>query len=681
MTFTIERLASTLLAIVVLIGTSADASARRTFGRDQPFDLSELPIGKLRTGIEQLPPEKRLRAMTWLHQFNFPGVDVPQLRADIEGGVLYVDPAPVTVEGATTPVGAVTVVATIPTASAFTLHSRAGASNVIYLDVDGHVLTGTAWNASTGRATLNAVAYDTDGVPGTFSTAELNNIINIWRRMSEDFAPFNVDVTTQLPAAFGPRIARVLITRDSDSSGLAMPWQGAGGVAYINVFGASNYPYYQPALVYYNRLGNGREDYVAEAAAHEMGHNLGLSHDATATSSYYGGHGAGVTSWGPIMGTGYNRAVSQWSRGEYAGANNFEDDVALVTGKLSLRGDDYGNTNASASPLIANPTGTVTSTTVDNDWSNLQPQNKGLIENQTDIDVFYFDASPGTVNLTAMPHRMPVDTAGGNLDLQLALYSQGGALLGTASPNGGTSANVLVNVPAGRLFLHVSGVGDPTVPYSDYGSLGQYTLSGTIPIAAPNTIPPTPNPMSFESAPTATSPTALAMRAATAIDDAGSAVQYRFECVAGGVGCVTSVWQTGRDFAPTGLAASTLYRYRVSARDASGNETAPSADLSVTTPQVPVLANRPPVAVADSASLAPRKLITLSVLANDSDPDGDPLTVTQVTHGTRGSVTILGSTVRYQSLGTSGLDSFSYAISDGKGGIATGVVSLNIRKR
>ena len=77
MTFTIERLASTLLAIVVLIGTSADASARRTFGRDQPFDLSELPIGKLRTGIEQLPPEKRLRAMTWLHQFNFPGADVP----------------------------------------------------------------------------------------------------------------------------------------------------------------------------------------------------------------------------------------------------------------------------------------------------------------------------------------------------------------------------------------------------------------------------------------------------------------------------------------------------------------------------------------------------------------------------------------------------------------------------
>ena len=41
--------------------------------------------------------------------------------------------------------------------------------------------------------------------------------------------------------------------------------------------------YYSPALVYYNNLGGGREDYVSEASSHEMGHNLGLSHDGTAT--------------------------------------------------------------------------------------------------------------------------------------------------------------------------------------------------------------------------------------------------------------------------------------------------------------------------------------------------------------------------------------------------------------
>ena len=64
MTFTIGRVTSTLLAIVVLIGTSPDTSARRNFGKDQPFALTDLPLGKLRSGLEKLPAEKRLRAMT-----------------------------------------------------------------------------------------------------------------------------------------------------------------------------------------------------------------------------------------------------------------------------------------------------------------------------------------------------------------------------------------------------------------------------------------------------------------------------------------------------------------------------------------------------------------------------------------------------------------------------------------
>jgi len=42
-----------------------------------------------------------------------------------------------------------------------------------------------------------------------------------------------------------------------------MPGYGAGGVAYINVFGHRRYADYSPALVYYNKFGN-REDFVAE---------------------------------------------------------------------------------------------------------------------------------------------------------------------------------------------------------------------------------------------------------------------------------------------------------------------------------------------------------------------------------------------------------------------------------
>jgi predicted Zn-dependent protease len=35
------------------------------------------------------------------------------------------------------------------------------------------------------------------------------------------------------------------------------------------------------------QLGGGYAKYVAEAAAHEAGHNLGLSHDGNSTVNYY----------------------------------------------------------------------------------------------------------------------------------------------------------------------------------------------------------------------------------------------------------------------------------------------------------------------------------------------------------------------------------------------------------
>ncbi len=76
--------------------------------------------------------------------------------------------------------------------------------------------------------------------------------------------------------------------------------------------------YYKPALVFPERLGNS-DRYIAEAAAHECGHTLGLLHDGTTTGTeYYAGHGTGATGWAPIMGNGYYKSLTQWSKGEYA---------------------------------------------------------------------------------------------------------------------------------------------------------------------------------------------------------------------------------------------------------------------------------------------------------------------------------------------------------------------------
>src|SRR6185503_9223115 len=71
---------------------------------------------------------------------------------------------------------------------------------------------------------------------------------------------------------------------------------------------------------------------------------------------------------------------------------------------------------------------------------------------------------------------------------------------------------------------------------------------------------------------------------------------------------------------------------------------------------------------------------SLDVLANDSDPDGDTLTITSVGAAQHGTASISGSRVVYTpASGYSGSDSFTYAISDGKGGSASATVSIIVQ--
>jgi hypothetical protein len=93
--------------------------------------------------------------------------------------------------------------------------------------------------------------------------------------------------------------------------------------------------------------------------------------------------------------------------------------------------------------------------------------------------------------------------------------------------------------------------------------------------------------------------------------------------------------------------------------------------------------NRLPVANNDTATVPPYGSVDINVLANDTDPDGDSLTVTNVTQGSKGSVAIgrINGVITYSSgpgvFNTT--DTFTYTISDGKGGTATATVSITIR--
>ncbi|MDF3846208.1 tandem-95 repeat protein, partial [Pseudomonas citronellolis] len=89
--------------------------------------------------------------------------------------------------------------------------------------------------------------------------------------------------------------------------------------------------------------------------------------------------------------------------------------------------------------------------------------------------------------------------------------------------------------------------------------------------------------------------------------------------------------------------------------------------------------NDVPVAKPDSASIQEDKPVTLNVLANDSDVDGDSLSVTSAS-ASNGSVTInTDGTLTYTPKANfSGSDSITYTISDGHGGTASSTVALSV---
>lgn len=330
------------------------------------------------------------------------------------------------------------------------LNSLPGAVAVAYLDMDGQVVSGTQW---AGGGTIAA-----GGISNTYTQAQMTEI---WRRVTEDYAPFQINVTTNeavFLAAPSDRRIRCIITPDNE-------WYGtAGGVAYLNSFIWTGDT---PCWVFSDQLANSAR-YIAEACAHEVGHTLSLKHDGRTSpvEAYYQGHGSGEVGWAPIMGVGYYQLLVQWSRGEYLNSNNIEDDLGLITSKngFGYRLDRQPATPAGAPALTVNGTSVTGS---------------GIIETRDDADTFAFTTMGGTVSLTTLG-----DSVSQDLDLLLEVLDAGGNVLAAGNPDTLTDATVSAMLAAGTYYVRVSGVGrgNPLADgYTDYGSLGQYTISGTVP--------------------------------------------------------------------------------------------------------------------------------------------------------------------------------------------------------
>ncbi|MCW3117423.1 MAG: hypothetical protein JWM28_1505 [Chitinophagaceae bacterium] len=339
--------------------------------------------------------------------------------------------------------------ACIATAQTPVLNSFRTASATLFLDFDGHAVSGTAWNS-----------IDTIKCAGSGLTDA--QVREIFDRVAEDYRPFNLNITTDSTVFLSAPIklrTRVIITTTSGW------YPGVGGISFIGSFTWGDDT---PCFVFSAALGN-RTKYIAEAVSHEAGHTLGLYHQATydqncaLVSSYNYGTGVGEIGWAPIMGVGYTKNLTLWNNGPNPyGCSQTQNDLDVITGHngFGYRSDDHSNTFNGAA---------------NNFFYNNQFNVNGIIERNTDKDIFKFTMPvAGRFTLNAIPYNVGSGNAGSDLDMQVTLYNSQQAQLNIFNPGNTLSLVVDTLLNPGDYYAKVEGKGNAYAPA--YASLGSYSL-------------------------------------------------------------------------------------------------------------------------------------------------------------------------------------------------------------
>jgi len=340
-------------------------------------------------------------------------------------------------------------VTNIPTSMAFELESLPGAKRTIYLDFDGHISTQTGWNGIQ-RPIIESLAMDLDNTPDAITDFERRAIINMWLHVLEDFAPFEVNITTKEP----PLDKLIKTDRQDEEYGIRVVIQrnnvplvpSVGGIAMLGSFTWNSDT---PCFVFSSNLSRSPK-YIAETISHEVGHTLGLYHDGLGSAAYHYGTG----DWAPIMGVSFYRPITQWSKGDYTGANNTEDDIAKIAQLLPLKQEQE-----EARELIGGS---------DNKTIN------GVVGGLNDKDIFIIDANRSQITLQSL--RAPVFP---NLNFSYNIYNEKGNLVQSLAAASFNQTNApTISLDRGRYYVEIAGA---TVPEAggSYGSVGYYQLSLT----------------------------------------------------------------------------------------------------------------------------------------------------------------------------------------------------------
>ncbi len=315
---------------------------------------------------------------------------------------------------------------------------------------------------------LNVSKVTRNGEPLNGVTKE--QMYRAWQSIADQYSFLNMNVTTNVNVYNAAKAANILRT---------------GVINFVNRDGRSYAPLHSfgttSAGTLFRNPATGF-DYgygIGMTGAHEVGHQMGADHDRGDPGGEYF-EGIPAYQWCPIMGNYWYGAswanqLFTWSKGEYASATNFEDDLNIMNVEESV--PYVADDNPTSKPIVFGAGGTIDPAT-----------NFGQIERTGDTDAFTFTlASPGTLNLRIDPLeylRM--------LDVDATIYNASNAVVAHSNLDVHRSAEfVNLSLPAGsyRLVIKGGAEGTPSNGFSNYSSLGYYgmkgSLSGTLAKAAP----------------------------------------------------------------------------------------------------------------------------------------------------------------------------------------------------
>ncbi len=313
---------------------------------NRPSSRHSLTRRRRKFSLEQLEHRQMMAAMLYDASWEFAGsqdYEFVQVGGFKAGG-----------GGAAGPTDGIVPASDPETFSIPALSSHPGAPVALFLDFDGHFQSGGVIG---GKEFVTTPRFSFDDNPFRMSEKEQKDIQHIWATVAEDFAPFNINVTTvdpsgQLPAA---KIMRVAIGGVDFVEG-----ENARGRARLNVFSndSPNVVYVFPLdkeTVFSNGLHKPRTAHeLGGAVSHEVGHAFGLEHQSrwgvagfSPVEERHGGDGpVGMPSVrAPIMGNHTNGQRAVWWTGlDHLG--RIQNDMATLArdaNGFGYRWDDHAN--------------------------------------------------------------------------------------------------------------------------------------------------------------------------------------------------------------------------------------------------------------------------------------------------------------------------------------------------